>query len=407
MRNARVHLERLCRRLPASFVAGTLWFPDGECIPLGGQPPQFTIRFKTERALSATLTRFTRGFGEAYARGDIEIEGSIPAMADFGYRLANDGLKMGRLQLALFALYRLVQRHSRDADQAHVSFHYDLGNDFFSLFLDEMLTYSCAYYNSEGDSLEQAQLAKYEHVCRKLRLRPGERLIDCGSGWGGLAFYAAEQHAVQVTGYSISKNQVEYCRAEAARRGLGEERVRFVLGDYRDIPRHAMEPYDKFVSIGMVEHVGRKNLSTFAQVVTRCLRRPGGLALIHTIGTASPARMDAFAQKYIFPGAYIPTLAQVLQPFEATDPSPMHVVDVENLRDHYPLTLAAWYERFRTNRARVVEQLGEPFARIFDLYLGHGRAAFAPKDLDLFQIVLGWREPRPLTRRALYADEPP
>lgn len=390
--------------LDAGLANGVIAFPDGDTLRLGKEAPAFTIRFKTNKALLDTMTGFTLGFGEAYLDGAIDLEGSIDEIAAFGYRLAGSGLRPSLGATLRILLAQALQRHTRRADAEHVAAHYDAGNDFFKLILDQTLTYSCAYYEDPTDTLEQAQAQKYEHICRKLHLKAGERVVDCGCGWGGFAFHAAERHGVEVTGYTVSPAQFEHCVAAARARGL-ERRVRFRLEDYREIG--TIEHYDKFVSVGMVEHVGKANLGTYAEIVRRALR-PGGLAVVHGICVAHPAKMDPFARKHIFPGAYIPTLCEVLTPFERA-PEPLHVVDVENLRHHYVLTLRAWYQRYQHNRPAIARTYGERFARVYELYLGNGPASFRHKDLDLFQIVLvsGYGEELPLTRRALYAAGQP
>jgi cyclopropane-fatty-acyl-phospholipid synthase len=284
-----------------------------------------------------------------------------------------------------------------------VAAHYDVGNDFYALWLDSELNYSCAYFEDAADSLETAQRRKLDLVCRKLRLAPGMTLVDCGSGWGALALHAARHHGVRVRGYTISRPQHEHSVARAAALGLAD-RVEFVLDDYRRIGRDG-ERYDRFVSVGMFEHVGRDNWPSFFRVLHRAVR-PGGLSLLHTIARVAPRPPDPYGER-IFPGFRFPTLADLARGLEGLSET-LHVVDVENLRAHYALTLEHWHDRFQKNRERIRALCGDAVTRRYELYLACGPAWFRHDGVLLYQVLVahGFEASPPLTRRHMLALEP-
>jgi cyclopropane-fatty-acyl-phospholipid synthase len=292
-------------------------------------------------------------------------------------------------------LNRPARKNSRRGSRDNIHSHYDLGNEFYALWLDPELIYTCAYYPSAELSLEEAQRAKMEHVCRKLRLEPGQRVVEAGSGWGALALHMARHHGVSVKSYNISERQVAHARARLRREGLGD-RVEFVLDDYRNIEGR----YDAFVSVGMLEHVGPQFLPELGRVISRCLE-PDGVGLVHSIGRNSPRRLNAWIERRIFPGAQPPTLARMMDIFE---PNGLSVLDVENLRVHYALTRGEWLRRFEQH-AQEVEQLFDPsFVRAWRLYLSGSRAAFLSGSLQLFQVVFQRAESNrvAMTRQHLY-----
>jgi cyclopropane-fatty-acyl-phospholipid synthase len=244
-------------------------------------------------------------------------------------------------------------------------------------------------------TLEAAQRAKMDHVCRKLRLRPGQRVIEAGFGWGGFALHMARHYGVNVRAYNISGEQVRYARAWAAREGLAE-RVEFVEDDYRNIRGHC----DAFVSVGMLEHVGVENYATLGSVIGRCLAA-NGLGLIHSIGRNAPGRMNGWIERRIFPGAYPPSLGEMMQVFE---PLRFSVLDVENLRLHYAQTLRDWRARYTAHLETIHAMYDESFTRAWDLYLAGSVAAFNTGSLQLYQVVFarGTNNAVPTTRSHLY-----
>ena len=270
----------------------------------------------------------------------------------------------------------------------NVHHHYDLGNSFYQLWLDPELVYTCAYYATPQMSLEEAQRAKLDLVCRKLALRPGDTVIEAGCGWGALALHMARRYGVFVKAFNVSHEQVAYARARAIREGLAG-RVEFIEDDYRNVTGQ----FDAFVSVGMLEHVGTSHFSTLARALRNTLRRQGGRGLLHFIGRDAPRRLNPWIRRRIFPGAYTPTLGQVTT--RILQPAGMSIVDVENLRPHYARTLAHWRERFDTARDCVREAYGAEFVRAWELYLAGSQAAFATGWMQLFQVTFVPRESAP------------
>jgi cyclopropane-fatty-acyl-phospholipid synthase len=362
--------------------------------------PVATVLFRDRLTLADVLLRGSRAFGDAYASGRVEVDGdlvalleALPAASRPGDRVERWRGRLARLRRAAgIALARRRVRH-----------HYDLGNDFYRLWLDDDLVYTCAYFPRAGLSLEAAQAAKMEHVCRKLRLQPGESVVEAGCGWGALARYMARRHGVRVTAVNLSESQIRLARELAAREGL-DGRVEFVLDDYRNIRGR----YDAFVSVGMLEHVGRSNYRELGRVIDRVLA-PNGRGLLHFIGRNRPAPLDAWIRRRIFPGGYPPTLAEatagVLEPYDFS------VLDVENLRPHYAETLRHWLARFDASAAQVRRVFderggdGAAFVRAWRLYLSGSIAAFTTGTLQLFQVLFA--RPRadvPRTRADLYVE---
>ncbi|NNJ78045.1 MAG: class I SAM-dependent methyltransferase, partial [Xanthomonadales bacterium] len=255
--------------------------------------------------------------------------------------------------------------------------------------------YTCAYYRAEQDDLATAQVAKLDHVCRKLDLQPGMTVVEAGCGWGALALHMAEQYDARVHAYNVSRAQIEWARTQAAERGLAD-RVRFVLDDYRNIE----EPCDRFVSVGMLEHVGRANYPVLGDLVRRVLA-PEGLALVHSIGRSHPRVADAWIRKHIFPGGHVPSLGEMSEIFE---PHRFTVLDVENLRLHYARTCADWLANFEAVSDHVTERFGETFTRMWRLYLAGSSAGFQSGTLQLFQVLFarGENNAVPRTRAYMY-----
>jgi cyclopropane-fatty-acyl-phospholipid synthase len=276
--------------------------------------------------------------------------------------------------------WRLGAGNTIRAARNNVHHHYDLGNEFYRLWLDRELLYTCAYYPTPSASLEDAQVEKMEQVCRKLRLRPGERVLETGCGWGSFALYMARTRDVKVRACNVSREQVRYARERARAEGLAD-RVEFVEDDYRNMSGS----FDVFVSLGMLEHVGKAHYTALGELMDRCLRRDRGRGLLHFIGRDRPGELNPWIRKRIFPGAYPPVLREVLGAI--LEPRRFSVLDVENLRLHYARTLEHWRERFDSAAARVAAMFDDTFVRAWRLYLAGSQASFTTGYMQLFQVT--------------------
>jgi cyclopropane-fatty-acyl-phospholipid synthase len=288
-----------------------------------------------------------------------------------------------------------VQRNSLRGARKNIQRHYDLSNDFFRLWLDPQLVYSCAYFPSASMSLDEAQVAKMDYICRKLNLQSGERVVDVGSGWGALALHMAKYYGVTVRGFSISHEQVRWARRRAQEMGLSH-RVEFIEDDYRNISGKC----DALVSIGMLEHVGPEHYAEMGGVISRSLD-DAGRGLLQSVGRNRPRPFSNWTRKRIFPGTYAPTLRQAMEIFESWEFS---ILDVENLRSHYARTLEHWLERFEASATEVSAMFGPEFVRTWRLYLAGAMAGFRVGTLQLFQIVFARTACQriPSTRAHLY-----
>ncbi|MGH7088560.1 MAG: class I SAM-dependent methyltransferase, partial [Stellaceae bacterium] len=345
----------------------------------------------------------------AYVAGDLEADGRIEDIIAIGIALAE---RCGRVKfLAQAARLLPRRRHSRAADAEFIRHHYDVSNEFYALWLDRRMIYSCAYFETGGEDIDRAQEQKLDHICRKLRLAPGERLLDVGCGWGGLLQFAAERYGVCGVGVTISEKQRDHACERIAAAGLGE-RIEVRLQDYRDILGEAQ--FDKIVSVGMYEHVGRANLGRYFAALHR-LAKPNGLVLNHGITTTDPLGRPqgpaggSFIDRFVFPGGELPHISLVLQEMARQG---FDVIDVESLRPHYAATLARWVERLEAQEARAVALAGPERYRIWRIYMAGCAAAFARNWISVYQVVGGrcaadGSLARPWTRRHQYADAVP
>lgn len=385
--------RRLLASVAARLAPAAIRFalgPSTVCAVEG--PPVATVRFRDRKTLLGLALDPVGRFGDAYTEGRVEIEGDLVSALEATYR----ALATRQRPSFLRRLGRFVP-HSPSRDRDNVHHHYDLGNAFYSLWLDERLVYTCAYFESTDQSLEAAQIAKMDLVCRKLGLRDGETVFEAGCGWGSLALHMAVRYGVRVRAFNVSTEQIAWARGEAKRLGL-EGRVEFVHDDYRRIDGHC----DAFVSVGMLEHVGLANYRELARVVSRTLDRRHGRGLFHFIGRDRPAPLDPWIRRRIFPGAYAPTLDEACR--GVLVPAGMSVFDVENLRPHYALTLRHWRERYERAVADGRVAFDDRFRRAWRLYLAGSEAAFRTGSLQLFQVVFApaGSEGAPWTRDALY-----
>jgi cyclopropane-fatty-acyl-phospholipid synthase len=335
-------------------------------------------------------------FGELYSAGRVEIQGKLLEFLEVVYRTWP--YRQGMTAKKLLTPFYDARRNSLSGARRNIHHHYDIGNDFYKLWLDEKMVYTCAYFQNPGVSLEDAQLAKLDHVCRKLRLQPGETVVEAGCGWGALALHMARHYGVKVTAYNISGEQISFARQRARAEGL-EGKVEFLEDDYRNVRGE----FDAFVSVGMLEHVGPDHYRELGAVIDRSLK-DNGRGLIHSIGLNYPRLMDAWTERHIFPGACPPSLAQMMQIFEPFDFS---VLDVENLRLHYAKTLEHWLQRYEANVDRLTEMFDPEFVRAWRLYLAGSLMAFKTGSMQLFQVSFARPSHNliPWTRQYLYQSQ--
>ena len=351
---------------------------------------QLTIRVANQRTLARLLIDPDQSFGDAYSQGRLEVQGDLVLVLEKLFACAARVPNwIPRLRTAWL---RCTQANSLRGARRNIEHHYDLPTDFYELWLDPELVYTCAYFPQPQATLEEAQRAKLDLICKKLWLRPGEIVVEAGCGWGAFSLYMAREYGVRVKAYNISREQIMFARNKANEQGLSRE-VEFIEDDYRNIHGHC----DVFVSVGMLEHVGLDRYRDLGQVINRAIG-DSGRGFLHFIGRNFPTPLSPWIQKRVFPGAYPPSLREAMEVLEAHDFS---VMDLENLRAHYALTLRHWLDRFERSYHLVVSQFGEPFARMWRLYLAGSIAAFDVGTLQLFQVVFAGRKCAnvPWTRR--------
>jgi cyclopropane-fatty-acyl-phospholipid synthase len=382
-------LERVFRQSGHPKVFIELW--DGTVV---GDPQTAVgqILIHNPTALRRLLWYPSLAFGECYSDGSLEIRGElIETLIEI-----NRGLSRVRPVNKPPRRFSSLS-HSLSRSKSSVHHHYDIGNDFYKLWLDPRLVYTCAYYPTPEATLAQAQVAKLDYVCRKLRLKPGERVAEAGCGWGALAMHMAREYGVSVQAYNLSTEQIQHAREWAAAEGLSD-RVQFIQDDYR----HMTGEFDAFVSVGMLEHVGPECYRGMGELISRVLT-PSGRGLIHSIGRNIARDLDPWTDKYIFPNAYPPSLREMMDIFEG---SRLSVLDVENLRLHYARTCADWLANFERHADKVGAMFDERFVRMWRLYLASSSASFATGDLQLFQVVFARAQCNdlPITRSDWYAQ---
>ena len=399
---------------------------NGVTHSIGSARPAFTLVLQDASILRRlVLNRSPIVLADAYFRGLVDFEGEFYAALRLKHHfqslslswreraaLLRDALRLPSRppEAALTGALRsaeeegFARRHSKKTDRAAISFHYDLSNEFYRLWLDEQMVYSCAYFQTPDDTLEQAQSNKLDLICRKLRLRPGERFLDLGCGWGALACWAASRYGVHAHGITLSQRQLEYARQRIAALGL-QDRVHLELRDYRDLPGEGV--YDKVASVGMFEHVGLANLPLYTATVHRLLR-PGGLFLNHGITHDEEGWNNTiasqFINRYVFPDGELDCVSSIQRGMER---SGFEIHDVEALRPHYALTLRQWVKRLEAAREAAVREVGETAYRIWRLYMAACALEFEDGGTGVYQILASRRGsasmPVPLTRRDIYS----
>lgn len=391
------YLESLRQRHPMP-VTVALW--DGTQVPLGGER-KVGIRLKSTSAARYLLKPSLDALGEGYVEGHLDVDGRIGDIFEVAEAFARDADgRQGRGKLPAW-----LARHSRRSDRQAIEYHYDVSNAFYAQWLDPRMVYSCAYFDDPERDLESAQVAKLDHVCRKLRISPGDTLLDIGCGWGAMAIHAASQYGARVTGITLSKNQADLARERVRDAGL-EDRVEIRLEDYRDLRGDGV--YDRISSIGMFEHVGLKNMGAYFGAVHRLLK-PGGIAMNHGITSSDADSREVglgageFIDRYVFPDGELPHVSLAIRELSAAG---LELVDAESLRRHYGLTLHRWSDAFE-RRIDTLEQLaGAQRARIWRVYLAGCAHAFDRGWINIYQLLAirshQGSSPLPLTRDYMY-----
>ena len=356
----------------------------GKEYRIGDGDPAFTVIFHKEIPLTALTTSTSLALGEAYMDGDLEIEGDL-------YNALDHFLgQMGKFSTDESALKKLIFSSTGKKNQEkEVQSHYDIGNDFYKLWLDETMSYSCGYFLHEDDSLYQAQVNKVDYILKKLHLSQGMSLLDIGCGWGFLLIEAAKKYGVHGMGITLSREQYEAFNRRIKEQNLGDL-LEVALMDYRDLPK-MNRTFDRVVSVGMAEHVGRRNYQLFMDCAKKVLK-PGGLFLLHFISALKEHAGDPWIKKYIFPGGVIPSLREMLSCAAEDD---FHTLDAENLRLHYNRTLLCWDKNYREHMDQIREMFDERFVRMWDLYLAACAATFHNGIIDLHRGINLYKPLRP------------
>jgi cyclopropane-fatty-acyl-phospholipid synthase len=365
--------------------------------------PKARISLRTSHAYRSLANPSFGKLAKAYVEQEIDIGGNLRDLVEICAKLCDVDVEIG-----MKGINRAWKwwRHTRSADLAAIRRHYDVSNDFFALWLDRWRVYSCAYFESPEDSLDQAQEQKLDLICRKLNLREGEHFLDIGCGWGGLILWAARHYRVKATGITLSRNQHEYAEQKIRELGL-QNNCRVLLCDYRDLGEE--EPFDKIASIGMFEHVGRRNLPLYFGKIYRLLK-PGGLVMNHGITLTSPGGSELgsdagqFIEEYVFPGGELVHVSVVM---EAMAQQKLECRDAENLRPHYAKTLWQWVERLEAKQEEARQKVGEKSFRTWQVYMAGSANAFERGWLSIYQLLAGKSLPDgslayPLTREFVY-----
>lgn len=368
-------------------------FWDGDEVKVGENEPLFKIILKKTIPKKDILTSTTLAFGEAYMNGDLEVEGDFLLMLNTVLKYKDKFTTDFKGLPKIFSNLTSTKKQKEE-----VTYHYDIGNDFYKLWLDDTLSYSCAYFKNENESLGEAQLNKIHHLLKKLNLREGITLLDIGCGWGALLIEAAKLYKIKGLGITLSEEQFKAFKERIEKENL-QDYLQVKLMDYRELEKSGLL-FDRVVSVGMLEHVGRSNYDLFMKCVSKVLKKEG-VFVLHYISGLYESEGDAWIKKYIFPGGVIPTLREIIS---LSADYKFYTVDVESLRMHYYKTLIKWAENFEKNTDKVREMFDEKFVRMWRMYLYSCAACFYTGVIDLHQIVFtkGVNNFLPLTREYLY-----
>mgnify|MGYP003252402923 CR=1 FL=1 len=361
----------------------------GKEYKIGTGDPTFTVSLNKDIPKKELLTSTSLALGEAYMRGDLEIEGDLFNALDHFLG------QMGKFSTDKSALKKLIfSSVSKKNQEKEVTSHYDIGNDFYSLWLDETMSYSCGYFKNETDTLYDAQVNKVDYILEKLHLEKGMNLLDIGCGWGFLLIEAAKKYGVNGVGITLSKEQQKKFQNRIKEEGL-EGQISVELMDYRELEKSDLS-FDRIVSVGMLEHVGRENYELYIKNVDSVLKK-GGLFLLHYISALQEHPGDPWIKKYIFPGGTVPSLREIMH---ILGDYKFYTLDVESLRRHYYKTLLCWNHNFNENRETIEKMMGSEFTRMWDLYLCACAATFHNGIIDLDQILIskGINNDLPMTR---------
>ena len=367
-------------------------FWDGDEVKVGENEPLFKIILKKPIPKKDILTSTTLAFGEAYMNGDLEVEGDFSLMLNTVLKYKDKFTTDFKGLPKIFSNLTSTKKQKEE-----VTYHYDIGNDFYKLWLDDTLSYSCAYFKNENESLGEAQLNKIHHLLKKLNLREGITLLDIGCGWGALLIEAAKLYKIKGLGITLSEEQFKAFKERIEKENL-QDYLQVKLMDYRELEKSGLL-FDRVVSVGMLEHVGRSNYDLFMKCVSKVLKKEG-VFVLHYISGLYESEGDAWIKKYIFPGGVIPTLREIIS---LSADYKFYTVDVESLRMHYYKTLIKWAENFEKNTDKVREMFDEKFVRMWRMYLYSCAACFYTGVIDLHQIVFtkGVNNSLPLTREYL------
>ncbi len=393
-------LQMVFNKIEGANFQVTYW--DGKTEKYGEQSEDkidFKIVFNEKLNLNEIRKKPQLKLGEAYMRGDIDVEGSLKEIMKIGaqnllnFKEVLKGYKYNKF-------WQHQQEASLKVQEKGVQDHYDIGNDFFELWQDETMTYSCAYFESRDDDLKEAQIQKTDHILKKLNLKPGEKLLDIGCGWGYLAIRAVKKYDVEVLGITLSEEQVEDARKKVASNDL-QDKIEIRKQNFRDLPEEGIK-FDKIVSVGMFEHVGKEHIPEYFEVVNEMLKK-GGLSLLHSITHLEEQPSNPWLEKYIFPWGYIPSLREIVWELPKQR---FHLLDVEDIGFHYSLTTEHWYDNYEEVTDQVREMFDEKFVRMWRLFLAGVVATFRYADTSVHQLLFskGKNIELPLTRDYMYNE---